>query len=101
MPIAVFCARTDDPQRQHIAYSTPAPCKRCAAEVMVSPATRRRLRPGDCILCLECMADVAEERREPWIITPRNADQLAELVTNGLEPEPFGAAHLDHGRQQR
>lgn len=88
-PIAVICPRTNDPARKHLYGATPERCVRCTVEVMVSPATRARIRPGDQILCVECCAAIAEEHGQKWIDAGRNADQLAELAANGHEPRQF------------
>lgn len=88
-PIALCCSRTDDPGRLPIAGSTPERCRRCGAEVMVSPASRRRMLPGDWILCIDCFAAIAEERGSKWIDPGRSDEQLAELAANGHEPKRF------------
>jgi len=56
---------------------------------MVSPASRRRMRPGDVFLCIECAVAIAEERGTKWIDPGRNDDQLAELAANGHVPNRF------------
>ena len=88
-PRAMICTRVGDPHWLRIEGSTPSPCGRCTHPVMVSPASRRLIQPGDVILCIECAVQIAEERGQPWIDPGRNDDQLAELAANGHVPNRF------------
>lgn len=88
-PIALICTRVTDPSWQPIEGSTVENCCRCQHHVYVSPASRRRVRPGDTIICIECCAEIAEQRGVPWIDGGRNADQLAEMAANGLPPDQY------------
>lgn len=85
--IAMIGSRTDDPSRRPIAKSTPSPCAECKANVMLSPASRRRMTELSVVLCVECAVAVAESRNEPWIYPGRNDDQLQEMKANGIEPK--------------
>ena len=84
--IAVIGARTDDPERRPIAGSTPSPCAECASEVMLSPATRRRMTELSAVLCVECAAAGAAARNERWIVADRSDEQLQEMAVNGVKP---------------
>lgn len=88
-PIALICTRVTDPSWQPIEGSTVENCCRCGHHVYVSPASQRRVRPGDAILCIECSVEIAQQRGVPWVDGGRNADQLAEMAANGLEPRQF------------
>lgn len=85
--IVMIGSRTDDPSRRPIAGSTPSPCAECQEDVMLSPASRRRMTELSVVLCVECAVAVAESRNEPWIDPGRNDDQLQEMKANGIEPK--------------
>ena len=87
--IAVIGSRTDDPYRRPIAGSTPSPCSECERDVMVSPATRRRMTEASVVLCADCAIAVARFRDEPWLDPGRTDDQMEEMEANGLEPKRF------------
>jgi len=92
-PRAIICTRVGDPHWRKIEGSTPSPCSRCEHQVMVSPATRQLIQPGDKIICIECAVAIAEARGTKWVDPGRSPDQLAELVANGHEPRRFYADH--------
>lgn len=89
IPVAAICPREDDPRRLVIAGATPSPCCRCQRTVMVSPATRNRIRPTDPIICTDCAIAVAAARGTPWLDAGRNDEQLDELAANGHEARRF------------
>jgi hypothetical protein len=89
IPVAAICPREDDQRRLPIEGATPSDCCRCHNTVMVSPATRRRIRPSDPIICTDCAIAIAAARGQKWIDPGRNADQLDELQANGHEAKRF------------
>jgi hypothetical protein len=89
IPIAAICPRKDDPRRLKIDGATPSPCCRCNRTVMVSPATRQRIRDCDQIICTDCAISLAFDRGEEWIDVGRNDEQLDELEVNGHEAKRF------------
>lgn len=89
IPIAAICPRRDDPRRLHISGATPSQCCRCTCTVMVSPATRDRIRGCDKIICTDCAIVLAVARGEKWLDAGGNDEQLAELQANGHEAKRF------------
>ncbi len=85
--VCVIGSRTDDPGRQPIAGSTPSPCAECGHDVMLSPATRRRMTDLSVVRCADCAIIVAESRNERWIDPGRNDDQLSEMAENDIDPK--------------
>lgn len=89
IPVAAICPRKDDPRRLPIVGATPSNCCRCNRTVMVSPATRRRIRDCDQIICTDCAIAIAVFRGEKWIDAGRNDEQIDELEANGHEAKRF------------
>ena len=85
--VAVIGSLVRDPGRRPVTGSTPSPCKECKREVMLSPATRRRMTDLSVVLCINCAAAVAKSRNKPWINPGYNDEQLREMEANGIQPK--------------